>query len=196
MKRKKKNISSVTLLCYLKILSLLKLHFRVKRLEKPSSSSSVLHLFTFNVCLWRQRRQSYRCASGKYVNVEICLLFSSKYMLPWIKSMIKELKESQKINYFNTSIIFWLLLKSLCLHAEFKEQLFHDGSLYHIETSPLIWSIDWFLYDRNIRHERVKRSNIVINKKCKNRSIILDIDQWLLSTCAMINALLHNMIST
>ena len=91
--------------------------------------------------------------------------------------MIKELKESQKINYFNTSIIFWLLLKSLCLHAEFKEQLFHDGSLYHIETSPLIWSIDWFLYDRNIRHERVKRSNIVINKKCKNRSKILDIDQ-------------------
>ena len=43
-----------------------------------------------------------------------------------------------------------------------KLKLFHDGSPYHIETSPLIWSIDllsksidWFLYDRDLRHERV-----------------------------------------
>ena len=35
--------------------------------------------------------------------------------------------------------------------------LFHDGGAYYTETSPLICckSMDWFLYDRDIRHERV-----------------------------------------
>ena len=35
---------------------------------------------------------------------------------------------------------------------------FHDGGRYHIETSPLICfpkSMDWFLYDNGLRHERV-----------------------------------------
>ena len=34
---------------------------------------------------------------------------------------------------------------------------FHDGGPYYTETSPLICckSMDWFLYDRDIRHERV-----------------------------------------
>ena len=39
-------------------------------------------------------------------------------------------------------------------------KLFHDGDRYHIETSPLICSanksMDWFLYDNGLRHERVK----------------------------------------
>ena len=30
---------------------------------------------------------------------------------------------------------------------------FHDGGRYHIETSTM----DWFLYDIGLRHERVKR---------------------------------------
>ena len=50
--------------------------------------------------------------------------------------------------------------------------LFHDGGRYHIEASPLIcsanqWtgfytitakSMDWFLYDNDLHHERVKQS--------------------------------------
>ena len=32
-------------------------------------------------------------------------------------------------------------------------ELFHDGGLYHIET------MDWFLYDNGLRHERVKATN-------------------------------------
>ena len=40
-------------------------------------------------------------------------------------------------------------------------KLFHDGGPYHIETSPLK-SMGWFLYDRDLCHERVKQhlSNI------------------------------------
>ena len=35
--------------------------------------------------------------------------------------------------------------------------IFYDGGLYYRETSPLICkSVDWFLYDRVLRHERVK----------------------------------------
>ena len=33
-------------------------------------------------------------------------------------------------------------------------KLFHDGGRYRIEISPL--SMDWFLYDNGLRHERVK----------------------------------------
>ena len=33
-------------------------------------------------------------------------------------------------------------------------QLFHDGGRYHIETSASK-SMDWFLYDNGLRHERV-----------------------------------------
>ena len=33
----------------------------------------------------------------------------------------------------------------------------HYGGPYHIETSPLICrAMDWFLYDRDLRPERVK----------------------------------------
>ena len=39
--------------------------------------------------------------------------------------------------------------------------LFHDGGPYHIETwhqsiDLQIKSMDWILYDRDLRHERVK----------------------------------------
>ena len=38
-------------------------------------------------------------------------------------------------------------------------KLFHDGSPYYIETNQSIdlqsKSMDWFLYDRDLRHERV-----------------------------------------
>ena len=42
--------------------------------------------------------------------------------------------------------------------TETDTSLFHDGGRYHIETSPLILfrkSVDWFLYDNGLRHERV-----------------------------------------
>ena len=36
----------------------------------------------------------------------------------------------------------------------------HDGGPHHIETSPSIdlhsKSMDWFLHDKDLRHERVK----------------------------------------
>ena len=37
---------------------------------------------------------------------------------------------------------------------------FYDGGSYHIDTIPyhfLCKSMDWFLYARSLRHERVKR---------------------------------------
>ena len=34
--------------------------------------------------------------------------------------------------------------------------LFHDGGRYHIETSLLCKSMDWFLYDNGLRYEIVK----------------------------------------
>ena len=45
--------------------------------------------------------------------------------------------------------------------------LFHDGGLYNIETSPLICSADWFLYDTDLRHERVKQCYIKNPNICK-----------------------------
>ena len=35
--------------------------------------------------------------------------------------------------------------------------LFVDGGTYHKETSPLIW----FLYDRDLHHERVKETHFL-----------------------------------
>ena len=40
--------------------------------------------------------------------------------------------------------------------------LFHDEGPYHIETSSLLCkSMDWFLHDRDLRHERVEPSGDV-----------------------------------
>ena len=47
-------------------------------------------------------------------------------------------------------------------------KLFHDGGPYHIETAPLICadllckSMDWFLYDRDLRHDGVSELNLSI----------------------------------
>ena len=43
------------------------------------------------------------------------------------------------------------------MEIAWKLELFHGGGPYHIETSPLqSKSVDWFLYDRDFRYERVK----------------------------------------
>ena len=34
--------------------------------------------------------------------------------------------------------------------------IFHYGGRYHIETRPMIKSVDGFLYDNGPRHEKVK----------------------------------------
>ena len=52
-----------------------------------------------------------------------------------------------KQNFANTKIIL--------------NKLFHDGGRYHIKTSPLLCkSMDWFLYDNGLRHERVNYCRI------------------------------------
>ena len=33
--------------------------------------------------------------------------------------------------------------------------MFHYGGFYHIETSQLICPKEWFLHDRDLRHEKV-----------------------------------------
>ena len=59
-----------------------------------------------------------------------------------------------------------ILPHNLVLHFFVKKISFnfHDGSLYHTETSQLIC---WFLYDRDLRHERVKP--FVIDKFLKEK---------------------------
>ena len=59
--------------------------------------------------------------------------------------------------------------------------LFHDGVPYHKETSPLI-CIDWFLYERDLRHDRVIALSNKIKKKSANRifrSLIMDTEKVL-----------------
>ena len=50
------------------------------------------------------------------------------------------------------SILISLLLFQL-------DKLFHEGDRYHIETSRLICRAkrDWFVYDRGLRHGKVKK---------------------------------------
>ena len=49
--------------------------------------------------------------------------------------------------------------------------IFHGGGRYHIETSPLrSKSLDWFLYDNDLRHESVKS---YYNLKNLNKVLIL-----------------------
>ena len=49
--------------------------------------------------------------------------------------------------------------------ANLKPSLFltlHDGGRYHIETSDLqSKSMDWFLYDNGVRHERINVTSVV-----------------------------------
>ena len=44
-------------------------------------------------------------------------------------------------------------------------QLFHDGGSYHTSTS-----MDWFLYDRDLRHERMKAVDQILGKLSSNTS--------------------------
>ena len=42
--------------------------------------------------------------------------------------------------------------------------LFYDGGRYHIETSPLLRkSMDWFLYDNGLSHERVANGYALVS---------------------------------
>ena len=50
----------------------------------------------------------------------------------------------------------------------FAKQFFiHDGSPYNIETSPM----DWFLHDRDLRHERVKEQLYFLCTSCRSQYI-------------------------
>ena len=44
-----------------------------------------------------------------------------------------------------------------CSHYKDASYLFHDGGPYHIETIHwfALQSMDWFLHNRDLRHERV-----------------------------------------
>ena len=66
-------------------------------------------------------------------------------------------------HYFNYIKLYFL-----------SNRLYHnllDGGPYHIETSSLILlceSMDGFLYDKDLRHERVKGQIFFhVNKKCQ-----------------------------
>ena len=51
-------------------------------------------------------------------------------------------------------------------------KLFHVGDPYQIESSLSICSsnqLDWFLFDRELRHERVEHGSTFTNKYCKTR---------------------------
>ena len=61
---------------------------------------------------------------------------------------------------FNLGLFFswYLQIITECLPTILVFNFFYDGDRYHIETSPLILqskSMDWFLYDKGLRHERV-----------------------------------------
>ena len=53
--------------------------------------------------------------------------------------------------------------------------LFHDGGPYHMETSPDLQSksMDWFLYDRDLRRERANALLLV----CIHQDIFIDYDK-------------------
>ena len=56
--------------------------------------------------------------------------------------------------------------------------LFDDVGPYHIETSTLILlckSVDWFLYERDLRHERVKH-NVSPNHRQILKVFLLEAD--------------------
>ena len=47
----------------------------------------------------------------------------------------------------------WKVKKNMSIYLALNP---YDGGRYHLETSPLSKSMDWFLYDIGLRHERVK----------------------------------------
>ena len=42
------------------------------------------------------------------------------------------------------------------LSSYFVPELLYDEVPFFLETGPLIWSMDWFIYDRDLHHEKVK----------------------------------------
>ena len=93
---------------------------------------------------------------------------------------------------------FWLTL-SWQRQLSYRNQsidLQHDGGCYHIETSPLICkSMDWFLYDNGLHHERVNwkwikslinfywlETNLCQNCIWNSQNLLLALVDYLLNT--------------
>ena len=127
----------------------------------------------------------YHRSSTWFLNTPLELMhFSCKHSLitnEYAKNMLKSIAQKMKFpikDFFSrcdqirSKLWIWshLLKKSLMENFIFcavkgAVYLFYDGGPYHIETSPLICRnhsidllckpMDWFLYDRDLRHERV-----------------------------------------
>ena len=94
----------------------------------------------------------YRCFAEKTVfEVLEKPAFPGKFLLTNIKNHLI----SNKVSYHNINLSIFILNLIMPL------LLFHDGGRY-TETSPLILlckSMDWFLYDNGLLHERVEGIN-------------------------------------
>ena len=75
-----------------------------------------------------------------------------------------------------TAILLHIFYKCIFMSPRSALSLSWDGP-YHIETSPLICpakSMDWFLYDRHLHHERVNY-NVIL-------SLVSDLDSYDISS--------------
>ena len=74
-----------------------------------------------------------------------------------IKLITFSVFDSEKVQKLTIPNLFSLILN---LGYFYNPKLFHDRGPNHIETSPLIdlqsKSMDWFLYDSDLRHEKVR----------------------------------------
>ena len=74
-----------------------------------------------------------------------------------IKLITFSVFDSEKVQKLIIPNLFSLILN---LGYFYNPKLFHDRGPNHIETSPLIdlqsKSMDWFLYDRELHHEKVR----------------------------------------
>ena len=95
----------------------------------------------------------YRCFAEKTVfEVLEKPAFPGKFLLTNIKNHLI----SNKVSYHNINLSIFILNLIMPL------LLFHDGGRY-TETSPLILlckSMDWFLYDNGLLHERDRWLNV------------------------------------
>ena len=53
-------------------------------------------------------------------------------------------------------------MKQLNLRNPKQVSLFYDGGPYYTETSLLRKSMDWFLYNWDLRHERINRRFLTV----------------------------------
>ena len=100
--------------------------------------------------------------------LDLCFLWNVHWeQIYWLNIWNHSICEKPQTRKFQKSIHFSAKLVANDIIIDQRSQPFHDESRYHIETSPLIcssnqWtgilckSIDWFLYDNGLRHERVK----------------------------------------